>query len=139
MTSAAVAQYIALCHHCLLAILTGSAPLDTDSRVKHSPPHLRKKMATSVDVEEGMQSAKVSAYGLGGADISIHWRRFVVTFLLICVVFILRRPDAVLNPQFWAEDGRLLFQSQMIHGGWSLALQPYRGYLIMETRLSAAF
>src|SRR5262245_42079804 len=74
-----------------------------------------------------------------GGNVPVNWRGFGVIFLLMCALFVLRRPDALLNPQFWAEDGNVLFQNQLIHGGWSLAIQPYRGYFILDSRLAAAF
>src|ERR1035441_588482 len=51
------------------------------------------------------------------------WSRFVALFLFVCALFVLRRPDALLHPQFWAEDGTLLFQSQLIHGACSSDVQ----------------
>lgn len=42
----------------------------------------------------------------------IEWcfanRKVVVTFVTLAVLLaVLRRPDALLNPQFWAEDGTI--------------------------------
>ena len=65
-------------------------------------------------------------------------RRFVALFLIICVLFVLRRPDSLTNPQFWAEDGLLLFQGQLLHSSLGWIFVPYKGYLIVNTKLIAA-
>ena len=49
-----------------------------------------------------------------------------------------RRPDAVLHPQFWAEDGRVFFEGAY-NVGWSESLfRPYGGYFHAVPRLGAA-
>ena len=67
-----------------------------------------------------------------------NWH-FAALFLIICALFVLRRPDSVTNPQFWAEDGLVLFQGQLLHGGMAWIFEPYKGYLIVNTKLIAAF
>ncbi|MHB8717870.1 MAG: hypothetical protein ACYDAC_03115 [Candidatus Dormibacteria bacterium] len=47
-----------------------------------------------------------------------------------------RRPDALFNPQFWAEDGAIWFSQQYNHGIAALLL-PYAGYLQTLPRLAA--
>ena len=49
---------------------------------------------------------------------------------------ILRRPDAVTYPQFWAEDGSNWFAEAYNTGAASL-LQSYEGYLVTLPRLVA--
>ncbi len=48
---------------------------------------------------------------------------------VIFVLLILRRPECVTNPQFWAEDGTLFFRSQLILGFKASVLSAYSGYL----------
>jgi hypothetical protein len=55
--------------------------------------------------------------------------------LAIFVVLWLRRPDSLLNPQFWAEDGVFFFQQQLLHGFWKSLFGPYSGYLHVVPRL----
>ncbi len=50
-----------------------------------------------------------------------------VVSILICIVAIVliigRRSDAVLNPQFYAEDGRVWFAEAYHNGGWGSLLK----------------
>jgi hypothetical protein len=59
---------------------------------------------------------------------------FLVLALLICA----RRIDALLNPQFWAEDGAFFYFEAYKIGGWKLLLTPAAGYLLLLPRLVAA-
>jgi len=65
--------------------------------------------------------------------------RFGLLFLFIAILFILRRPDAITNPQFWAEDAVLIFRDQFLQGGLTPIFEPYKGYFIVNTRLVGAF
>ena len=58
--------------------------------------------------------------------------------LLLAVLFILRRPDAIFNAQFWAEDGLVFFAEDLIFGGWASVFHPYSGYLHLVPRIVAA-
>lgn len=51
-------------------------------------------------------------------------------------VLVARRPDAVLYPQFWAEDGTVYFADAYNRGADSL-LSPGAGYLVLIPRLTA--
>jgi hypothetical protein len=57
---------------------------------------------------------------------------FMLALLLMC----LKSPDALLRPQFWAEDGPVFFAAQFQHD-WPRWLTPYAGYLHTATRLVA--
>jgi hypothetical protein len=97
---------------------------------------LRKPVENSGDAQlkdlaEGLSSKPNSA--------AASWPRFVALFLFLCALFILRKPDSLLNPQFWAEDGNLLFYDSIVEGGLAPVLHGYRGYLIVNSRLVAAF
>jgi hypothetical protein len=54
---------------------------------------------------------------------------FSIAFLMVCS----RRPDAVLNAQFWAEDGKLWY-SQAYQSGLHSLLIPDQGYLQIFSR-----
>ncbi len=49
-----------------------------------------------------------------------------------------RRPDSILNPQFWSEDGRVWYADAYNHGGLQALLIPHTGYLQTLPRLVAA-
>ena len=51
------------------------------------------------------------------------------------VILFVRRPDAFLNPQFWAED--FLFLVDAEHGGWNTLFTPKTGYLHLIPRTIA--
>jgi len=65
------------------------------------------------------------------------WRHAAV-FLAAALLVISRRPDAVFNPQFWAEDGALWYAQAHNLGGWRMLLQPETGYFCTLPRLAAA-
>lgn len=83
------------------------------------------------------EHVQVKHVGRVGALFS-YWH-FAALFIVLCALFVLRRPDSLTNPQFWAEDGHLLFQGQLLHGSAAWIFEPYRGYLIVNTKLVAAF
>lgn len=61
---------------------------------------------------------------------------FVAAFVLCALVLVLKAPDALLMPQFWAEDGVVFFLAQ--HGRTLPQLfEPYAGYLHFLPRLTA--
>lgn len=51
-------------------------------------------------------------------------------------ILVARRPDAVMHPQFWAEDG-LVFFAQAYDRGAATVLSPGTGYLQLTPRLTA--
>jgi len=56
--------------------------------------------------------------------------------LLFSLILFLRRPDAFLNPQFWAEDGVIFFK-ECYYYSFSSAYTPYAGYLHFIPRIIA--
>jgi hypothetical protein len=58
--------------------------------------------------------------------------------LLSGLVAFARKPDALLHPQFWAEDA-LIFHAQAEASGWSSLFIPNAGYLHVVPRLIALF
>jgi hypothetical protein len=65
-------------------------------------------------------------------------KQFLLTVTIIFVVLCLRRPDALGNAQFWAEDGEVFFRDQLVNGFWQSVGTPYAGYLLFVPRLVAA-
>src|SRR5260370_38241387 len=63
----------------------------------------------------------------------------VGVFLVAVLVVISRRPDAVMNPQFWAEDGALWYAQAHNLGWWSVLFQPETGYFLSLPRLTSSF
>ncbi|HEV2459059.1 MAG TPA: hypothetical protein VGS80_11920 [Ktedonobacterales bacterium] len=57
--------------------------------------------------------------------------------LLAALLIISRRPDAIADPQFFAEDGRTFYQQAYTLGGWQALWMPYAGYLLLVPRLVA--
>jgi hypothetical protein len=55
-----------------------------------------------------------------------------VLFALLC----LRRPDALGNPQFWAEDGVVFYAMQMVQPGIGNFFATYKAYLHLVPRLT---
>jgi hypothetical protein len=54
--------------------------------------------------------------------------------MVIVTLIGLRKPDALLNPQPYAEDGAVFLQQALGHGYWSLLI-PYAGYLHFIPRI----
>lgn len=64
---------------------------------------------------------------------------FWLLLISVCVaIVIMRRPDAVMNPQFWAEDGKIWFANANNLGALHSLLLPQDGYLQTVSRLVAA-
>lgn len=64
--------------------------------------------------------------------------RWAMLASAIAVVLFLRRPDSLLNPQFWAEDGAIFFRDQLLLGTAAALVHPYAGYVHLVPRLVAA-
>lgn len=67
-----------------------------------------------------------------GESLRFHLIVFAIAFLAVCS----RRPDAILNPQFWAEDGAFFYRDAYQLGLHSLFLT-YGGYFHTVPRLVA--
>ena len=65
------------------------------------------------------------------------WQHGVI-FLAACLILISRRPDAVFNAQFWAEDGHVWFADAYNFGWWSALFRTCEGYHSVFARLGAA-
>jgi uncharacterized membrane protein YozB (DUF420 family) len=63
----------------------------------------------------------------------------LLAFIASSAILILRTPDAILHPQFFAEDGHDWF-ADAYNRGWLHALfLPYAGYLVTLQRLAGSF
>lgn len=58
-------------------------------------------------------------------------------FALIAIVLFLRRPDALTNPQPYAEDATIFLKDALEHPGPTALLRPYAGYFHLVPRLIA--
>ncbi len=67
------------------------------------------------------------------------YRNFVIVAVTIFFIFVLRKPDCLLNPQFWAEDGTLFFRDQLVKSFFHALGTPYQGYFQPLGRVVAAF
>jgi hypothetical protein len=57
---------------------------------------------------------------------------------LLAVVVFCRRPDAILNPQFWGEDGNVYFLDQLTVGFWPALAKLWNSFPYLIQRLIAA-
>jgi hypothetical protein len=64
------------------------------------------------------------------------WLQAVILAVSVMLV-VSHRPDALLNPQFWAEDGTLWYAQAHNLGWWNVFFQPESGYLCVLTRITA--
>lgn len=64
--------------------------------------------------------------------------QFWLLTTLIFALLILRRPDCVTNPQFWAEDATVFFRSELLSGFLKSVVTPYNGYVCVTQRIVAA-
>lgn len=69
----------------------------------------------------------------------IGWQVHVIVFLTAFAIVVLRRPDAILNPQFWAEDGAVWYANAYNLGVFRSLFIPVAGYFQTISRLVAAF
>lgn len=59
---------------------------------------------------------------------------FLAMMISSSVLIALRRPDQILNPEVWNEDGIFIIP-QIIQGGFLAIFEPVNGYLIIPSRL----
>lgn len=65
--------------------------------------------------------------------------KVIISFLTTLLIIILRRPDAIINAQFWAEDGVVWFAKAYNEGGLKSLLEPQNGYYQSISKLIAWF
>lgn len=67
-----------------------------------------------------------------------NWCFYVIVFFAALIIIFLRRPDSILNPQFWAEDGAVFYAHTYHKGIITPLLSQYAGYMDTFPRLVAA-
>jgi hypothetical protein len=68
----------------------------------------------------------------------LSWRWYAFIFFAAAALVVSRQPDAILHPQFFAEDGSVWF-ADAYNRGWFLSLfRTYAGYFQTLPRLAAA-
>ena len=65
------------------------------------------------------------------------WPRYLTVAGLLAAIVLARRPDMVLYPQFWAEDGFIYFRDNLLLGFPRAVLQLYQGFPHSGQRLIA--
>jgi hypothetical protein len=65
------------------------------------------------------------------------WQHSAI-FLFACGLLVTRRPDSILHPQFWAEDGQVFFADAYNSGWWASLFHTNVGYFHALPRLGAA-
>jgi len=75
---------------------------------------------------------------LGVEDGGLGLRNHLILAVVGALMLVSRRPDAVLNPHFWAEDGKVWFLEAYQLGWFDALLQPHSGYYQTLPRLTAA-
>lgn len=69
----------------------------------------------------------------------LGWPLHILVFLTAFTIVVLRRPDAILNPQFWAEDGAIWYANAYNLGLIHSLFLPAAGYFSTISRIVAAF
>lgn len=64
--------------------------------------------------------------------------RFVLLFLFVAILLLLRKPDLFANPQLYAEDASVFFRDQLV-SPWTAVFLPYNGQFHFVPRLIALF
>ncbi len=63
--------------------------------------------------------------------------KFFLLLLAASVILFLRRPEALLSPQFYAEDGTVFFKDAYELPFWTSVFKPYAGYFHVIPRIFA--
>jgi len=81
--------------------------------------------------------------GAGGAvikeDGKIQYFRYLLVLAASGLIIVSRKPDTVLNPQFWAEDGTVWYADAYNHGPIYSLFTPEAGYFQTFSRLVGIF
>ena len=82
-----------------------------------------------------------ACFGTGEAPVEVDVKsvgKYIVVSLILALVLVARRFDAISNPQFWAEDGTIYFRENLLYGFWQALAHFYRGFPYLLQRLIAA-
>jgi hypothetical protein len=72
-------------------------------------------------------------------ELRVGWQVHVIVFMTAIAIVVLRRPDAIFNPQFWAEDGAIWYANAYNLGEIRSLSIPVTGYFQTISRLVADF
>src|SRR2546430_2209030 len=111
--------------------------LEPDTHVTEQEPAVARKSRFAIlgrfhSQRVRLFSRRLSAGPQGWATILFQFAVFVAGFLIVFS----RRPDAILNAQFWAEDGKYWY-ADAYSFGWHSLVMPEAGYLHLLPRLAA--
>lgn len=67
----------------------------------------------------------------------VHLPLLLAVAVVSATLIISRRPDALFNPQFWAEDGAVFYADAYNKGVLTSLVTPYQGYFVTVQRLGA--
>lgn len=81
-----------------------------------------------------MKQPPLPEAGTDGIPGAVQFAAFAAAFLII----VSRRPDALLHPQFYGEDGAIFFADAYNWGAWKVLFWTYNGYIHILPRLVAA-
>ena len=74
----------------------------------------------------------------GNDDVApLPWLATWRTVGIAALILLFRRPEALLRPRFWADDGATCFKDAIEQGGGRVLLTPFQGYLHLVPRLLA--
>jgi hypothetical protein len=95
------------------------------------PGESRRHLHSALDASRALMQAWLTRIAAWPRPAQI-----AVGVVLLAGALFLRKPDALLNPQFWAEDGSVFFLENDLYGigAW---LHPYAGYLHLVPRMGA--
>ena len=85
--------------------------------------------------ESGLAS---TGFGVPADAAGLGWRLQLIVFCATVLAILSRRPDALLNPQFHAEDGSVWYSDAYHFDWWSPLGVPHTGYFQSLPRLVAA-
>ncbi|MBN9387122.1 MAG: hypothetical protein J0I20_03640 [Chloroflexi bacterium] len=81
-------------------------------------------------------------FGEGGVAVVVTRQTVLVYFgltLFLAVLLTLRRVDAVATPQFWAEDGTLIFRNSVLLNSWDFLSTSVYGFPYLLPKLIGLF
>ncbi len=90
-----------------------------------------------VSTRPGQDQFKLRIFPAADSQSGIGWKLQILVFLIAAAMVFSRRPDAFLNPQFFAEDGAVWY-AQAYSFGWAVSLlHTHNGYFQTLPRLAA--
>ena len=94
--------------------------------------HLRRFFTAALRALDGDSTEIPSSDRPGPAGPSVTVASVVGVLMAVGFIAFLRRPDIIVRPQFWAEDGMLFTDAR--EQGWNVLFSPYPAYFIVAQR-----